>query len=652
MSTVYEAADAEGHRVALKLLHPHVADSLDGRERMRREFRMLRKVKGPYVAEVLDIEADDEDAFIVTQLIDGPTLEDDVVTGGIYTEEDLADLARKLQDAVASIHSVGVLHRDLKPSNVMMKRGKPVLIDFGIAQLGDDPRITQQGSIAQSPGYTDPQVLRGAEPSMEADWWSLAAVLAYAATGYAPFGTDASIPITNRVLSGQMNLPGLSPQLTRAFERALAPDPASRISFDELIQVVESPEFFDDDESSSADSSHTAPASAAAGAGVAAAALATDVAHGGGQPSDGATEVLSAHAPIQSGEHSVHDQGNPLNSAAPGGESGATEVLAASQQNFVDQVPLSGETEVFPQTPGDWQGGAENFRGAGDLHKNNGLEDSTALSSPAAADAASTQVFSAPPAPQHPLQQAPFTGSSPNQGPPSYGQSSGQGFAYSPQNLGQASYGQVPGQGMQQPYPQGYVPEVPLWLRPPEPAKLIIALIGASFTMFSATVPVISVAVFAALSIFAAVIGVGFESLNRRRLEKGGRFSGEQGWVAVRALWFAIKGTFTQLPGFLIGGVFGMLTIWLITMVGLADVRLAVSAGAAVAMCFSWFMVPNRVGREGARRIVKAVAPSMGYRMLWVVVWVAMALIAFIVARGSGVPDWYPMPTPFFVYVP
>ena len=125
MSTVYEAADAEGHRVALKLLHPHVADSLDGRERMRREFRMLRKVKGPYVAEVLDIEADDEDAFIVTQLIDGPTLEDDVVTGGIYTEEDLADLARKLQDAVASIHSVGVLHRDLKPSNVMMKRGKP-----------------------------------------------------------------------------------------------------------------------------------------------------------------------------------------------------------------------------------------------------------------------------------------------------------------------------------------------------------------------------------------------------------------------------------------------------------------------------------------------------------------------------------------------
>ncbi|MDN6487078.1 MAG: hypothetical protein L0K34_06300, partial [Ancrocorticia sp.] len=73
-----------------------------------------------------------------------------------------------------------------------------------------------------------------------------------------------------------------------------------------------------------------------------------------------------------------------------------------------------------------------------------------------------------------------------------------------------------------------------------------------------------------------------------------------------------------------------------------------VGIGAAIAICTSWFMATNRLGREGARRIVKAVAPSGGYRALWVVVWLALVFIAVVVANGSGAPDWYPMSSPFF----
>ena len=113
MSTVYEAVDAEGRHVALKLLHTHIANSPDGRERFRREVRMMQKVKGPHVAEVLDIETEEADAFIVTQLIEGDTLQDDVDIRGRFTEEDLVQLAKDLREAVRSIHAVGVLHRDL-----------------------------------------------------------------------------------------------------------------------------------------------------------------------------------------------------------------------------------------------------------------------------------------------------------------------------------------------------------------------------------------------------------------------------------------------------------------------------------------------------------------------------------------------------------
>lgn len=553
MSTVYEASDAEGHRVALKLLHPHVADSNNGRERMRREFRMLRKVKGPYVAEVLDVETDDEDAFIVTQLIDGPTLEDDVATGGIYTEDDLTTLAQNLRNAVTSIHGAGVLHRDIKPSNVMMKRGKPVLIDFGIAQLGDDPRITQQGSIAQSPGYTDPQVLRGAEPSESADWWSLAAVLAYAATGYPPFGSDGTIAITNRVLKGETNLPGLSPGLRRAFERALSPDLASRITFDQLVEGTEIAEGdVSDDESSPA----VVPGAVMPG-----------------QPA-GATEVMD-------GQQTAAEQTGASQPA------GATEVVAGG----ADARP-AGATEV--------------------------LSDRAI---PEASDGARTQVF------QQPVSQ-------PYQEP--YQQVQPQPYQQQPQPY----YGQ--------PGSQQYPPEVPAWMRPPERARLIVCLIGVALTLFSTALPVVFLLIFCGLSIVAAVVGVSFESLNRRRLEKGGRFSGEGGWVALRMPWFCFKALFSQLFGFFLGALFGILAIWLLSMVDILDPRLNVGIGAAIAICTSWFMATNRLGREGARRIVKAVAPSGGYRALWVVVWLALVFIAVVVANGSGAPDWYPMSTPFF----
>ena len=209
MSTVFEAEDGAGDRVALKLFHPGLLAEESGRSRLRREVAMLQKVRGPFVAEVVDAETDEAEAFIVTELVDGPTLEQDVADSGVYDGGDLADLARRLGEAVESIHRVGVLHRDLKPSNVMIGPKGPVLIDFGIAQLGEDARLTMPGSLTHTPGYCDPVVLNGGDPNPQADWWSLAAVVAFAATGRSPFGTGSAPAIMRRVLDGQPDLRGL-----------------------------------------------------------------------------------------------------------------------------------------------------------------------------------------------------------------------------------------------------------------------------------------------------------------------------------------------------------------------------------------------------------------------------------------------------------
>ena len=289
MSTVFEAEDGAGVRVALKLLNPALVVDDSGRERFRREVAMLQKVRGRYVAEVLDAETDADDAFIVTELIDGPTLEQDVVDSGVFEGNDLAELAERLREAVDAIHSAGVLHRDLKPSNVMLGPDGPVLIDFGIAQVDEDSRLTVPGSVAHTPGYCDPRVIDGGNPDEAADWWALAAVLAFAATGRAPFGKGNPQSIMRRMFEGVPDVVGLQGPLASAFIRALAPEIEDRIDIDQLISVLRTGRF---DEAASGPGGGALAGIAGVMGGVGAGA-ADDILGNGSQGPDGATEVLN-----------------------------------------------------------------------------------------------------------------------------------------------------------------------------------------------------------------------------------------------------------------------------------------------------------------------------------------------------------------------
>lgn len=237
MSTVYEAINLNGVRVALKLLHPSFADTESARARLRREVAMLQRVQGKYVAQILDAELSGENLFIVTELISGPTLEAEVQNGR-YTEEDLFSLGKQLETALSTIHQAGVLHRDIKPSNVMLRDGEPVLIDFGISQANVDSRLTLTGFLTHTPGFCDPRILAGADPDKAADWWAMTAVLAYAATGVHPYGEGMPAAVMQRVLHEESNLPGLSQELEILFRAALANNLEQRLAYDDLLAGI------------------------------------------------------------------------------------------------------------------------------------------------------------------------------------------------------------------------------------------------------------------------------------------------------------------------------------------------------------------------------------------------------------------------------
>src|SRR5215471_7068770 len=138
------------------------------RRRLAREVDTMRRVHSPFVAEVLDADVDSDPPYIVTQYVAGRTLEDVVAADGPLTGPCLASLACGLAAALVAIHAAGVVHRDLKPANVMLVDGEPVVIDFGIAQTPDSPRLTMTGMFMGTPGYLAPEVIEGGDSTAAA----------------------------------------------------------------------------------------------------------------------------------------------------------------------------------------------------------------------------------------------------------------------------------------------------------------------------------------------------------------------------------------------------------------------------------------------------------------------------------------------------
>lgn len=235
MGAVYRAVDGGGTAVALKMLHPQLGSDAVARDRLRREVRALQKLRHPGVAAILDAEADSTEAFLVTELVDGDTLEEHVRERGPLDGQDLLDLAEGLRSALAAVHGAGVVHRDLKPANVLVTDDGPVLIDFGIAQAAGDAPLTSDGLVIGTPGYLAPELLDGSEPTPASDYWGWAAVLAYAATGRAPFGTRPLEAVLGRARAGDVDLAGLGTLTATALRGALVPDPDARTSPGDVV---------------------------------------------------------------------------------------------------------------------------------------------------------------------------------------------------------------------------------------------------------------------------------------------------------------------------------------------------------------------------------------------------------------------------------
>ncbi|MFJ5922979.1 serine/threonine-protein kinase [Kitasatospora sp. NPDC092948] len=230
MGRVYLGRTAGGRTVAVKAVRPELADDPEFRARFRQEVSAARRVGGRWTAPVLDADTEGSRPWVATGYIAGPSLGAAVHTGGPLPTASVHALGARLAEALEQVHALGLVHRDVKPSNVLLTLDGPRLIDFGVARALDAAAsLTHSGYVVGSPGFMSPEQAAGSPVGPAGDVFSLGALLAFAATGAAPFGEGVSAAVLlYRVLHEEPDLRGLDGDLRGTVTDCLAKDPARR----------------------------------------------------------------------------------------------------------------------------------------------------------------------------------------------------------------------------------------------------------------------------------------------------------------------------------------------------------------------------------------------------------------------------------------
>ncbi|MBZ6209661.1 protein kinase domain-containing protein [Streptomyces olivaceus] len=247
MGRVYLARSDRGRTVAVKTVREELARMPDFRRRFSQEVKAAQRVGGEWTAPVLDADTEASTPWVATGYVAGPSLAEVVDRQyGPLPPSTLRVLAAGLVRALQAIHAAGLVHRDLKPSNVLVTIDGPRVIDFGIARALDVSTqsaegLTAAGAVVGSPGFMSPEQVRGEKVSYASDVFCLGAVLAYAATGRMPFGTDESgmHALLFRIATEEANLTGISEPWQGLIAGCLVKDPEKRTTLDDLLTSIE-----------------------------------------------------------------------------------------------------------------------------------------------------------------------------------------------------------------------------------------------------------------------------------------------------------------------------------------------------------------------------------------------------------------------------
>ncbi|MFJ2033832.1 protein kinase [Streptosporangium sp. NPDC087985] len=239
--TVYLGRDQAGERVAVKMLHPRFAADPTGRLRFQREIAVARQIAEFCTARVLDTGESGDHLYVVSEFIDGPSLEQAVKSEGPRGGTALQRIAISTATALVAIHQANIVHRDFKPANVLLSSDGPRVIDFGISKALD-VTLAHTSGVVGTPAYMSPEQIHGEPAAAPSDVFSWAVTMVFAATGAPAFGEDTIPAVLHRVLTAEPDLSGVPEGMRPLLHACLAKVPTDRPQASDLLfQLIRQP---------------------------------------------------------------------------------------------------------------------------------------------------------------------------------------------------------------------------------------------------------------------------------------------------------------------------------------------------------------------------------------------------------------------------
>ncbi|ROR71772.1 Stk1 family PASTA domain-containing Ser/Thr kinase [Bogoriella caseilytica] len=212
MATVYRATDRRLDRtVALKVMHPHLAESPEFVARFRREARAAARLSHPGVVAVHDQGSTGEAVYLAMEHVPGPTLRDELARRGVLPLGEALRVAEQVLDALAAAHRAGLVHRDIKPENVLLSevRGerRAKVADFGLARAVTEVTASTTGTILGTVAYLAPEIVTGGAAEPPSDVYATGVLLYELITGHQPFVGEAPIQVAFQHVNSTVRAP-------------------------------------------------------------------------------------------------------------------------------------------------------------------------------------------------------------------------------------------------------------------------------------------------------------------------------------------------------------------------------------------------------------------------------------------------------------
>lgn len=239
MGAVYRAIDeTRAREVAVKFLAQRLSRDPEYRKRFSREVRVASRIEHEHIVETTDFgELDNGQLFLVMEFLGGETLCEAMMDGALPVHRVLT-ITHQIARALARAHELDVVHRDIKPENVHLLSGYQgdfvKLLDFGLAQMLGEARLTATGTVFGTPEYLSPEQASGREVTGAADLYSLGCVMFEMLTGDVPFDGQASDLVLHHMRTPPPHIRERNPELPRDLDavvwRLMAKEPAERPS--------------------------------------------------------------------------------------------------------------------------------------------------------------------------------------------------------------------------------------------------------------------------------------------------------------------------------------------------------------------------------------------------------------------------------------